>query len=196
MQGRKTVDYIDRTLIYMAKILATRIKKRGNYNEARPCVGIHILDFTLLDTFPHFHNAFGIFSFDEPHILLSDKFNLHYIEIPKVDFSSSHFTLLEKWLYFIKNVGRKEDPMIEQIRKEVPEIDKAAQEYWKFLAKEYEKISREKWEYDRASAIYHARLEGEAKKQRELALNLKAEGFDPAKIARLTGLSLEDVAKV
>ncbi len=96
MQRRKTTGYIDRTLIYTAKILAGQIKKRENYNEARPCVGIHILDFTLLDTFPHFHNAFGIFSFDEPHTLLSDKFSLHYIEIPKVDFSSSHFTLLEK----------------------------------------------------------------------------------------------------
>ncbi len=97
--------------------------------------------------------------------------------------------------------------MIEQIRKEVPEIDKAALAHERFLAHhraQHRIQAQQMWEHDQTSALNSARrkgiAEGEAlglaKGKRELALNLKAEGFDPAKIARLTGLSVEEVERL
>ncbi len=109
--------------------------------------------------------------------------------------------------------------MIDKIRKEIPEIDKAALAHERFLAHhraQHRIQAQQMWEHDQTSALNSARrkgiAEGEAlgiakgealgrtaariEVKRELALKLKNKGFKPAEIAELTGLSLEDVAKI
>ena len=155
-----------------------------------------------------------------PHREITRDLCLHYVEIPKVDFSAYDFTLLEKWLYYIKRADDVEDPMIEKIRSEVPEIDEAAKERERILANAREMaaaIRQEKWERDqvsyrkaalrigreegralglaegKAEGKVEGKAEGKAERSRELALKLKTEGFSLEKISELTDLTLEEV---
>ncbi len=203
MQVAKEEDYEKRGILYLSKLYGGQLDAGKGYGEAKPCIGIHILDFIYFEDRSNFHNEGKLIFTEEPYEVISDDLNIHFIELPKIDYSSKSFTFLKKWLYFIENANRKEDPMIEQIRKEVPEIDKAALAYESFIAEREAQaalISRLKSINDQASqrakAIAEGLATGEAKKQRELALNLKAEGFEIAQIARLTGLSIEEVKRL
>ncbi len=207
MQVGKEEHYEKRALIYLAKMYAGQLGVGEDYLDAKPCIGIHILDFVLFDDLPDFHNEFKPLLSCKPYRSLSDDLSLHFIELPKIDYSSEDFTFLKKWLYFIENANRKEDPVVKQIRKEVPEIDKAALAHERFLAHhraQHRIQAQQMWEHDQTSALNSARrkgiAEGEAlglaKAKRELALKLKNKGFKPAEIAKLTGLSVKEVKRL
>lgn len=136
MQAESRPDFIKRSIFFLTNMYQRQIRKFRYDSDLKPCISINFLDFEI---FPldekarreidagepmQYHSYYFLSSEDGPPLSFSHDLGLHYIEIPKVDFSVKNLNLLEKWLYFIKHT--QDDEIIRQIRSEVPEIDAAA----------------------------------------------------------------------
>ena len=136
-----------------------------------------------------------------PEYVLTDHLMIHFLELPKLD-TSRHETKIRKWLTYLKTEGKEEDIMKILIQED-KEIEKAHNIYQKFTKDEelleiYE--AREKFRKDYASIldskVEEAEKRGELKKNLEIAKKMKIEGDDIKKIARITGLTIEEIEKL
>jgi predicted transposase/invertase (TIGR01784 family) len=82
MQRRYQGDFIGRGLFYWARSFGGQLARGQPYSELRRTIGIFILDFQLLEG-RRLHTTFRVLD-TEFHRSLSDLFELHYIELPKV----------------------------------------------------------------------------------------------------------------
>lgn len=186
-----------RTLFYWSEMYYHQIPKGHNYNTLKKCVTINILDFTLLNN-DRYHSTFHLRE-DHTGIPLSDDIEIHIIELAKLD---EHSVQLEEgglvnWLLFLKGVDKSNwevlvmnEPML-----------KKAMDTLEFLSQdaaarmEYE--ARMKALSDEKSRIEGARLEGEARGQRqkaeEMARELLALGVDISVISKASKLSEEEI---
>ncbi len=215
MQVCEQKSYISRAQYYLSSLYVDQLNKGKDFDTLKQCIGIHLLNFTLFKDNPDYHSAYIFRKDHHCATTLSHDQRLHFIELPKLNFTGKTFTLLEKWLYLILKINNRGDPMVQRILNEDADMNRAAEKFEELLDDEDRAllaISRDKWERDQATyraealaegreegvalGLAEGRAEGEAKKQRELALNLKNKGFKPSEIAELTGLPLEDVAKI
>jgi predicted transposase/invertase (TIGR01784 family) len=178
-----------------------QLTRGEEYSLLAPCIGINILDYVLFRESAFFHQLFTLQSVDEPGKELTRDITLHYLELPKLKgLDISHFTLLEKWLYLLKKIKNPEDTMIKEMRTEIPELDRVAQEYAHLMTDEQIKIealSHEMWLHDQASYKKEARDEGLAEGRSEairtIARKLKDQGMDIDQICTVTGLTKEEI---
>ena len=105
--------------------------------------------------------------------------------------------LREKWCYVIKNMWRMTET-------EIPQEDKPFRELYeecklsKLSDMEKEEYAKSILEYDdvKDAIEYNRRLEreeGRGEEKRLLALNMLAEGIDPAMVARISSLTEDEV---
>lgn len=210
IQVRPQVSYIKRSLYYVARMYGEQLTRGEDYGSLKPCIGINILDYVLFRESPLFHQLFTLQSVDEPGAELTKDITLHYLELPKLRMpDGAHSSLLEKWLYLLKKINEPEDAMIKEMRTEIPELDRVAQEYAHLMTDEQIKIealSHEMWLHDQATYRKEAREEGLAEGRsvglaegkleafRMVARNLKKQGLDNEQICAATGLTAEEVA--
>jgi predicted transposase/invertase (TIGR01784 family) len=198
IQVRPQSAYIKRSLYYVARMYGEQLTRGEDYGILKPCIGINILDYVLFRDSPLFHQLFTLQSVDEPGVELTRDITLHYLELPKLDIpDNSHSSLLEKWLYLLKKVNNPEDTMIKEMRTEIPELDRVAQEYAHLMTDEQIKIealSHEMWLHDQTSYRNDARAEGLAEGIRAVARKFKEQGLDIEQICAATGLTTEEVA--
>jgi predicted transposase/invertase (TIGR01784 family) len=218
MQVNKTDDdLIARSLVYAGRLLGDQLKKGGRYLEVKRMYQITFMDFIL---FPESSMVPRRYSFMEQreHSRLSDLVELIYYEMPKLKPIVDGFlekrsgieslSSEEKWCIFFK-YKQNEDmkPLIEELcRKEEgimlanKRIDKLSRRSEKWA----QALSRDKAVMDYKSGLYAARVKGIeegtakgiARAKLEAARNMKAEGDSIEKIARITGLSPEEIEKL
>jgi predicted transposase/invertase (TIGR01784 family) len=75
-------DFAGRGLFYWARSFGGQLARGQPYSELRRTIGIFVLDFQLLEG-RRLHTIFRVLD-TEFHRSLSDLFELHYIELPKV----------------------------------------------------------------------------------------------------------------
>jgi predicted transposase/invertase (TIGR01784 family) len=132
-----------------------------------------------------------------------------FLQMPLFDLREPDLkTPKDKWLFFLKNLESFDDvPSI--LREPVFEQAFSTAEYIKYSPAMQEAYQRDLMAYrDNRNVLETARIEGhaegraegeaigEAKKARETAVAMKQEGFDPAVIARMTGLPLSEIEKL
>ena len=110
-------------------------------------------------------------------------------------------SLKEKWCYVIKNMWRmtegeipKEDKPFRELYEECKLSklsDMEKEEYAKSIL-EYDDV-KDAIEYNRRLALEEGREEGRGEEKRLLALNMLAEGIAPAMVARISGLTEDEV---
>ncbi len=161
IQLRNEYNMRKRTVYYLSRMIARRLKTAEDYQEINKTVAINILDFDLLDQTNRFHN---VFRFKEIHtgIELTDVAEIHTMELPELRrYITDHCEEVEReigknvlldWLLFIDN---PESELSKLITKQVPEIEGAMEMLHKLsqddiLREQYE--AREKAMRDRISA--------------------------------------------
>lgn len=161
IQLRNEYNMRKRTVYYLSRMIARRLKTAEDYQEINKTVAINILDFDLLDQTNRFHN---VFRFKEIHtsIELTDVAEIHTMELPELRrYITDHREDVERqigknvlldWLLFIDN---PESELSKLITKQVPEIEGAMEMLQKLsqddiLREQYE--AREKAMRDRISA--------------------------------------------
>lgn len=198
MQVADVKFYKERSLMYCARMYHDELKEGENYGEAHPCIGIHILNFTMFPDVKEYHSSFSMRE-DTRHEQLTDKMQLHFLELPKVVKVSDtnkpdENDELRLWMQLFRAETEEELNMlsntnVEAIRDSVTVIrtlsaDEQIREYVR---------QREKALQDYYSDISVARNE----EKTGIALSMIADGQLPFEtIAKYTGLSIDKVKEL
>ena len=169
IQMRNEYNMRKRTVYYLSRMIAKRLKTAEDYQKINKTVAINILDFDLLEQTNRFHN---VFRFKEVHtnIELTDVAEIHMMELPELRrYITDHREDVEReigknvlldWLLFIDN---PESELSKLITKRVPEIEGAMEMLYKLSQDD---ILRE--QYEAREKAMRDRLSAEAEKERRI----------------------------
>jgi len=214
MQKAEQDYFKDRSLYYVSHPVRTQGEKGREWNfNLKTVYFIGILDFIFDKKDPDPLLITEVSLKDQHGREFYDKLKMLYIQMPLFKKKESQLkTHRDKWFYFLKHLPDLEQ--IPAIMKEkvfkrafkkaelaaMPEKERELYEhnlhdYWTYLAtiETAENKGKAKGRVEgRAEGI----VKGEAKKALEIAQNMKREGFDPAMIVKITGLSLKEINRL
>ena len=136
MQVVKSEYIADRILWYWAKMYSASIDRGQSYNNTKRAICILIADFSLenLKELPVCHTKWCIREEKFTNIILTDKLELHIIELEKLEnmkILKAEEKRLLNWCKFIKNPDDVEDSIMSEdngIKRAKGELDKISQD--------------------------------------------------------------------
>ena len=197
-------DYVERSLFHWAREYSSALPAGGDYLELPRTVIVSIVNFNMFGC-REFHSEYGALEVTR-HTPLTDKFALHYFELPKLTGAVSADNDLELWLALFKANTEEELARIEAL--EVPDMEQAIEAYRDVIVTpEFREMARlrEKARHNEASALRNARnkgkAEGEAKGRAEGEAKGKAEGraegvLSIARNALQMNMPIDDIVKM
>ena len=205
MQVKDHPGFDKRTLYYTAKTYTGQIKRGDDYPKLNQVIFIGILDFDCFEG-DNYLTRHLILNRETLRQELAD-FEFNFIELRKFDKKEEELhTVIEKWVYFIKNVGNL--AMVPKSAEEIPELREAyAQaavnawsenefeiyEYWQIRdAADRYKLAEER-DKAKIEGLMDGKSEGLLEGKMEVARKLKQKGLPVAEIMELTGLGREEV---
>lgn len=182
----------ERILYYWSKVYARKLKKGQKYRELEKTIVILIANFAIegLEDLKY-HTEWKIMDKETQKVILTDKFELRIIELPKV--KEEEQEELIDWLLFLEN------PQSERVKTKMEENEelKEAVEKLEGMSKDdyMQRIAdlREKAILDYNSGIDTALRRGEKKGKLETAKKLLEEKIPIEVIIKVTGLSKEEI---
>ena len=221
MQVTKSEYIAERILWYWSKLYAWSIEKGEGYNSTKKAICILIADFKLekLKEIEKYHTKWNIREEEYKNIILTDRLELHIIELEKLERrnnKSKEEEELLNWCKFIKFPEKVEESIImknEEIKKAKEQLDKISQdENERRLAELREKAVRDEMAI-RDSGIkegYKKGLEDGEKKGEEkgfiegkkngaleekisIAKNMLKANIDKKTISEVTGLNIDEI---
>jgi predicted transposase/invertase (TIGR01784 family) len=209
MQKAKQLWFRDRALFYTSFPIL-RQGQRGNWNfKLNPVFLVAILDFEYDAEEERRRLDRHVQLKDQDGVPFSKTLQMVFLQMPLFDKAVSELkTQKDKWLFFLKNLESFEE--IPQILRE-PVFEKAfaTAEYVNYPPALQEAYQNDLKAYrDNINVLETARIEGEvigeakgraegeAQKALEIARSMKQEGFDPVIIAKITGLTLDEIKRL
>ena len=190
----------ERIMFYSAKLVTEQIGGGEPYSVIKRVISILITDERLIPDSQKYHHRFTLYD-PAAGVELSDLLEINTLELEKLP-EGADGTALYDWARFIAAESKEELAMIEN-----PQVKKAVVKYLELTADErardlYER--REKERRDIMSREMWARLEGKQEGMREgkreekwdVAKNALQMNFPVDDIAKLTGLTLEEIASL
>ena len=200
-----------RSSVYMATLETEGIKKGEDYKQAKKVIAINLLNFEYYKRNSYHNiahmkfektkeNEYVDMGYSNEEELATNDLEMHFIEIPKFEKKNPEAnTKLEQWLWLL--AGREEK--LEMARKKNKEIDKAIDIIDQMSMDEKEwnlYISRQRaiWDYNTGmrTAREKGLEEGAKLKNIENAKNMLKEKVDIQIIAKVTGLTKEEIEKL
>ena len=184
-------DYPVRSLYYWAREFSSALKEGVQYINLPRTIIISIVAFKM---FPcaEFHSEFHALEVTR-HEQLTDKFCLHFFELPKIPKTVSKDDGLKLWLALFNAKTEEELKQIEAL--EVPIMTQAIGAYRSVTTtdefKELERM-RSRARSNEASALGNARREG----IRDVARNALQRNMPIEDIADITGLTHEEIEEL
>ena len=203
IQVKDNHNMIERSTFYIAGLYHTGLKAGGVYESNNKVVGINILMFNIFE-WKKFHSK-GLIKEDELNRIMTDKLELHFLELPKVLKSKNEGSKkLRQWLEFIYNKRKGE---IEMAVKENEKIAKAQQEYEYLIgdaAVQRLAFLRNKWESDHNSEMAWERREaekrgekiGEIKEQKKIVKEMIKKNMQEEIILEVTKITKEELERI
>src|SRR6056297_2159817 len=190
-----------RTVYYLSKMIAKRLKEGDNYKAIYKTVAINILNFDLLDSGTWFHNRYR-FTEIETKKELTDIAEIQFMELPALRrYIQENKTTIQQaigqnklleWLLFIDNPESE----LAKLAETNNEVIGRARDMLKTLSKD-EKIQEEYMAREKALMDkYSALSEAEEKAKKEVAINLYKMGLTIEQIAQATGLDKEKLKEI
>ena len=172
-----------RSLSYLAKVYTQDLKSGEAYANCVKAIHISILGFNQLTDTDYFYSSFHMRE-DSRHSLYSDQWEVHVIELPKLNSSKvkEEHKKLYQWACFICAEGEEERAMIEKD----PYIEEAIREL-ELLERDPERMDeylfRQKNLSDYVTQMEYSRKEGEYTKVIDLVQKKMQRGKTEAEIA-------------
>ena len=197
MQLLDKKDVIERILFYWSKLYIKEVKKGEKYKDIKRTVVILIADFEVKGLEEvGYHTKWKLIEEKERKIVLTEKAEIHIIELPKIQGREEEEGKLLDWLFFLEN------PESERVKEKMEE-----NEGLKEAVKKVERISeeekmqriaelREKALRDEASAYAAGQEDGEEKRNREIAKKLLKTDMPIKQISEITELSIAEIQKL
>ena len=206
MQKAKQAYFKDRSFYYLSQLIRQQGQKGEEWNfELNAVYFIGILDFIYEPNEPDKVLIRKVSPKDQFGNVFYDKAEMIYIQMPVFDKTESELESREdKWLFFLKNLPSLDAiPAIlkEKVFKKAFHTAELASMSEKDLVR-YEhdqKILWDNyavWKTARDEGREEGREEGKTHKAMDIALNMKNEGFNSAMIAKITGLSSEEIKRL
>jgi predicted transposase/invertase (TIGR01784 family) len=203
MQFSEVVNFDKRIQYYVSKEYSSQIERGDDYSKLTPVVLVGVLEFEYFEG-NNYLTRHLILNMETQKNELKD-INFNFIELPKFNKELNECnTLMDKWIYFIKNAKNLEvippDVSDEGLKEAYSESDKhnwtkdelASYDY--FLMREQDERGRVELAERRAEE--KGIEEGEKRKTIEIAKNALKKGLSIFDTSELTGLSVEDVKKL
>ena len=185
LQIKPQDDYDDRSLFYWSKMYTADLKAGQEYGELPETICINIIDFKMFEC-EEYHSHFQVME-KKRHELLSDKFAIHFFELPKVESGEFDKTDLRTlWLRLIDCESEDDLAMLE--RTNVQPIEQAVSYIRKMSADEKARERarlEEKRLHDEASIIGTARRQGMAQGIDRMLEAMRTTGLDEATINKI-----------
>nr|WP_162839393.1 Rpn family recombination-promoting nuclease/putative transposase [Ferroacidibacillus organovorans] len=196
IQLRDQQDMEKRSLYYWARMYGSQLVQGEIYRSLCRTVTINILGFNYIDN-DRYHNTFHLRE-DSTGLILTNDIEIHMIELQKLrEIAVGQQRKLVRWTLFLLGPGQER---MEELAMEEPAIKKALTTL-EFLSQDREARelyeARQKAIHDWNSNIHGAREDGREKGERfkaiEVAQNMLSEGMEVELVARLTGLTHEEI---
>ena len=225
MQVVKSQNIIDRALWYWSKMFQESIIRGDDYSKTKRTICIIITDFLIDDLrdIKDFHTKWNLYDKFQKNRALTNKIEIHIIELGKLESIEKLNEDLVYWCTFIKNPERIGDSIMNENKyikeaKDVLDIINADADEARRAEIREKAIMDEKW--IRNSAIKEGKAEGKAiglaegkaegraegraeekkkkktEEKQEIAKKMKSKGFDINEISELTGLSVEEIENI
>ena len=184
-------DYPERSVYYWSRIFSSGLPERGQYWELPQTIVISIVAFTLFRC-EEYYSEFRLLEVKR-HEQLTDKMCMLYFELPKVPDIENADSELMYWLLLFR--AKTEEDLTKIEEKGGPIMAQVIEAYRHIVAseefKENERI-RVRRQQDEASALGNARRQNSI----EIAKTMRAEGMDVDTVARITGLTVDDILRL
>ena len=192
MQKKDLGDFAKRSLYYTSKAYVSQLDKGYKYDKLKKVYFIGVLDFKM------FSNK----DYISRHLILNketlkqeiEDFEFTFIELPKFNKKLNELkTILDKWIYFIKEAEN-----LEMIPKEFESKEEFIEAFQIATQHTWDKKEMEVYDYiglkayDEIHALDTAEKKGAEKKAIEIAKNL-LDVLDDATISLKTGLDIETI---
>ena len=201
MQVEDHHNTIERSIFYDSGIYHESLQKNEKFKKAKRTIGIWFLCYNIFEE-GSFHEVARL-KRDYENILLTDKMEFHYIQLPKFKEKCKRISSkLEEWLTFIVNDNTEAIKMIDN-----EYVQKAEDELEYINANEEERMrakfrERSEWNYnfDMESMYEHGVKEGLEQGSKEqsikIAKKMLEEKLDIDVIIKTTGLTKEEIQKL
>jgi predicted transposase/invertase (TIGR01784 family) len=187
-QRKEGGSFPERSLYYWAREYSTALLESTKYGELPRTIVISIVGFNL---FPceEYHSEFQVLEANR-HTPLTDKFVMHYFELPKIPKTVIADNRLELWLSLFN--AKTEEELEELAKTEVLEMAEAIKVFHQItVTPEFRERERlySKARHDEASALFYHAQETKI----EIAKKMLAAGESPEKIMQYTNLTCEEL---
>jgi predicted transposase/invertase (TIGR01784 family) len=159
VQVKNEGDYPERSLYHWAREYSTALAAGNAYSELPRTVVISIIDFNLFDCV-EFHSEYRVLEVTR-HTLLTDRFCMHYFELPKLPDDITEDSELNIWLMLFKAKTIEEFKRLEDL--EVPFVEQTIEAYRSITATdEFKELERMRVlaRHNEASARKYEREQG------------------------------------
>jgi predicted transposase/invertase (TIGR01784 family) len=102
MQARRHPDWIARSVYYASRMLGQQLADGEPYSALRPAIGIHLLDFDLIDRLGRALWRFHLREDHEPDLKLSDEIELNVVELRKARGLRDLPRAISNWVTFFE----------------------------------------------------------------------------------------------
>ena len=126
MQVRRYRTWSARSAYYLARTLSQQLDGGDDYEQLKPAIGIHLLDFDLFTAPEQQSQAVWCFELrdrTQPALKLGDELQLNLIELPKADRLGAGNPALAAWVAFLEHW--QEERRMQQI--DYPPVQQALQ---------------------------------------------------------------------
>lgn len=207
MQKAQQLFFKDRSVFYATWPIREQARRGENWDYKLSAVYlVGILDFVFAEDKDDKEVCHRVQLKDQHNRVFYDKLTLIYLEMPKFRKTEDELeTTFDKWLYLLKNLPRLTDRPAKLQERVFSKLLQAA-EIGNFNREEMAEYENSLKHYrdnknvvdtaiikGRAEGRAEGIIEGEHKKAIEMARNALAEGLPPSIIAKLTGLSEEEI---
>ena len=204
IQNNWHFDFPERTLYYWSKMYNENIKQGQDYTKLPKCITINLIGRGFNKN-KRLHNKYLVLEKDtkEPLVL---KLEIHILNLEKAkllkesQYKDNKAKRLLNWLKFIETDNQEVREMLEQESTMMKKANAAISVMEMSPRDKWLYDSRMKYEHDRASCISEGYRQGIDKgayqTKLETAKMMKLEAFDLSMIAKITGLSKEEIEKL
>ena len=199
-----------RFLYYWARLFSSQLVKGRDYSKLKKTICIAILDYELdinLNS-NDFHTKWNIINTKNGHTILTNLFELHILEIPKALKANNLHDPLTQWMWFLSNPNQMEVEsmkknlnieeameLLEQISQD-KELQRRIELRQKAILDEHSaKTSNIQYGMKKGleQGLVQGLEQGKAKEKLEIAKNMLLEHMEVSIIAKVTGLSIEEI---
>lgn len=198
MQVAPDKSYLQRIMYYLDRLFTEQLKQGDPYEKLCKAISISILDFIFFEEEGDLHNIYRFLNVKSKREL-TDLKELQFIELPKFkkDKPKRDMSKFEKWLLALK-FGEIYASDMENLPEELKEEEEIVMALHELVRASNDDMIREilemrsKARHDEASRLYQAKMEG----KEDVAKNLLEMDMPIEKIAKATGISVEEIKKL